>query len=267
MLDEKIIEKYLTSFCKTHLEKIFLLKNITSTNDYLKTAFLDKKKISICLAENQTAGRGRLGKPWFSPKNLNLYLSYGFVNQKGTNVLSGLNVVIAVALFNALSEYDAQNVFKNKLTIKWPNDILWRAQKLAGILIEVEPLSKKENKIIIGIGLNVNMQNQSVAITKPWTSLYNITGQTHDRNKIVALLLNHLTESLDKFAKHGIGDFLPQWQAHDYLYGKEITLKLPNNTKVAGVAMGLDEQGRLLLLRRENGVVEHCVSGEVRIKK
>jgi len=184
-LDANIISKNLP---QDFVLKIF--EKINSTNDYLISHLSDK--ISICLAEEQTKGRGRLGKPWISPAYQNIYLSIACLFEKDYAKISDLSLMMAKSIIQALKIYGIQE----SLEIKLPNDILYQKQKLAGILIETKPF---KNKLIaiIGIGLNVNMKkDKKLNIDQPWTSLIEMRHQEHNRNQLVIKIIEQIFKKL-----------------------------------------------------------------------
>jgi BirA family biotin operon repressor/biotin-[acetyl-CoA-carboxylase] ligase len=147
---------------------------LPSTNTY----FIDNKKEifvnpTFCLAEQQSAGKGRLGRVWHSPYGRNIYLSCRWELPCEVSKLSGLSLVVGLAVVRALNYLLPQERFQ----LKWPNDIWHKGKKLGGILIEMLAEAHANAVVIIGIGLNVNMQQDDDSIGLPWTSLSQITGQ------------------------------------------------------------------------------------------
>ena len=178
--------------------KIVIFDEINSTNTYLlQCANKPNNNIVICLAETQTAGRGRFEHSWFSPRN-NIYLSLLWHFNFPSNQLPGLSWSIATAVNNTLKKYGI-----NDSIIKWPNDILCKDRKLAGILIET--CSKPNNNaciVVIGVGLNVNLPKPLLLDNVSLTNKYNIIDVaeiiqiTPDRNKLTSMLIECLLESV-----------------------------------------------------------------------
>jgi BirA family transcriptional regulator, biotin operon repressor / biotin---[acetyl-CoA-carboxylase] ligase len=217
---------------------ISIFETLTSTNDYLQDK-LNAKKISICLAEHQVHGKGRMQRHWQSPFAQNIYLSCAYPFQCDVSELSGLGLVISFAIVKTLQTYN----IANPLLIKWPNDIMYNHQKLAGNLIEIQAESYGSCHAIIGIGLNVNML-EDYSITQAWTSLRKITGSYIDRNTLCAALINQLITHLALFEKQGLNVFLSDWSNLDYLANKKISLK-NGNEQIQGKVVGIDHFGRL----------------------
>lgn len=250
---------------------LHVLQTVDSTQSWLK-AIKHPHGIVCCLAEHQTAGRGRFGRPWVAPFGENIYLSCLYPLRKDISALSGLSIVISLAVIRTLQDYGL------KVVVKWPNDIYYDEKKLSGCLVEVQG----RNEVVIGIGLNVNSLDSD--ISQPWTSLRKISllsarqdsasdafaqadndlhrDENHcfDRNPLTAQLINHLLDYLQRFEAQGLTAFMNEWRASDYLLGKTISLNQAN-TQITGKVMGINEGGQLLL-QCEDGVLRSFSSGE-----
>jgi len=249
LLEADVIKKYIQQ--KTC--DIIIFDSISSTNDYLKTCLGSKTSPQICLAEQQTAGQGRFGRNWYSPYGQNIYLSCLWNFDKNIGELSCLSLVVSLAIIKTLVDL---GIDKN-LKIKWPNDILYNHQKLAGTLIEIVAESNVNSPVIIGVGLNVNMLSAKAnEITQTWTSVAKILGSYQDRNILIGMFLNNLFSYLSEFNNKSFTGFLSEWQKYDYLIGKQI--KLVNNQKtIVGTALGINEQGYLLLKHNDGRIVAY----------
>jgi len=256
LLNKKLISNYLNPTTLKIIQAIHIEDSITSTNDILSNEIKSNpQKIIALFAEEQTEGRGRLGRPWISPKNKNIYFSLSWHFNKPVSELSGLSLAVGIALIYALKKITPFE----KTKIKWPNDILFNDKKLAGILIETVP-RKTSCSVIIGIGLNVNLQSdETKKIDQPWTSLSQITHTQHDRNLIAASLLNALCDVLPEFEKNGLLNFMDDWKKHDALFGKHC-----DNTgaqKKSGIVVGINLSGELLL--KTDNKIEAVSAGEI----
>ena len=146
--------------------------------------------------------------------------------------------------------------------LKWPNDIYQGNRKLGGILLQT---AKSVNEVVIGIGLNINMRNDtSVDIDQPWCSLVEVLGDTIDRNRLVASLLGVLIPALQRFPSLGKKACTLQWQHWDILEGQAITVAT-HTQRFSGVAQGIDEQGQLIVLL-DSGEQQVFSAGDVSIK-
>lgn len=255
-------DKILTWIDKGYLNrqlKLHIFAKIKSTNAFLK-AITSNQGIDVCCAEQQTQGRGRLNREWHSPKSANIYFSYRFVMPAATNNISALSLVTGLTIIEVL---ESLNIIDD-IKIKWPNDIYWQHKKLSGILIESTQLSNNNISIVIGIGLNVNSSYKEQK-DKPWASLFDICGQEFDRNLIIAKLIDKLTFNIMILQQNGFSYFQEQWQAIDYLYAKEITIK-HFAREITGICYGVDTSGNLLLISSDGS--RHCLNyGEASIKK
>lgn len=236
-----------------------LFDSLPSTNDYLKNKKYQNS--AVCLAEQQTQGRGRLGREWYSPPGQNIYLSYFYRFQKKIEELAGLSLVVTLAIVKALKICGIQN----NLFSKWPNDVVWEGKKLSGSLIEVQAGSSQIQDVIIGIGLNVNMTQDEEKISQAWTSMQKILGTNQDRNKICAAVINELTHYLQTFNQQGFRVFVEEWIKTDCLTGQTICIQNLDK-KVTGKVMGVNEQG-CLLLRMSNNEIQAFSAGEATIVK
>lgn len=254
LLDETEIRSYLQDF-PIDLE-IMILKSTPSTNDYFKN-HTKKPFLQFCFTEHQTQGRGRFGRSWIAPFGVNIMFSCRFVIEQNSNHLAGLSLCTGLAVLTALEEFGIEGI-----SCKWPNDILYHQQKLAGILIEIQAQRQDQTEVIIGIGLNVNMDKAMLReINRPVTSLQVITGIPQNRNKIAALLIQNLCTYLERFRHKGFTDFQEEWNKRDALTGKTIALKSGNDL-ITGIAAGVDAFGNLLL-QFESGEIKAYCAGEV----
>ncbi|PCI40194.1 MAG: bifunctional biotin--[acetyl-CoA-carboxylase] synthetase/biotin operon repressor [Thiotrichales bacterium] len=240
--------------------KFKIFSSIPSTNQYLLDFPLacDNDKV-ICLSESQTSGRGRFGRSWHSPFAKNIYFSQLWSLSQDISVLNGLGIAVCVAVVNALTSYGIRDI-----GIKWPNDILYQGEKLAGILIELRAEANGALRVVIGVGINVNLYKEVADINQPWTSLRKITNTSHDRNIIVGRLISEFDSALKLFLDQGSQAFLDVWEKHDYLKGKAITLHIANDKQAKGIVSGIDARG-WLGLADASGKVSYYSAGDTSI--
>src|SRR3990167_2749159 len=148
------------------------------------------------------------------PSGTNIYCSLLWRFAMPLQNMSSLSMVVAVIVANVLQKYGIDNAIQ----LKWPNDVLVLHRKLAGILLECD----SHSGVVIGIGLNLNIQ---AADEKHWIDLAELTGQPIERNRLTGLLLNELLAKLPLYATHGLQKFLSDWQKHDVLANKAVTLQ------------------------------------------
>lgn len=241
-------------------------ESISSTIDYLQKQPVIFGKISVCLAEHQSQGKGRLGRVWYSPFAANIYLSLACLSQQNFEALSKLSLVVGLTAIKVLEKIGVTEGLK----IKWPNDILWYGKKLAGILIEIEAATRGMSKVVISLGLNVNMLQEqllsttAIAINQPWTSLQQILNSYQDRNKIIAMLLIAIHEDLQELELTGVNKILEHWQKYDVLYGKVVKFNIGDN-QVQGTAFGINEHGHLQVLNQQGKITAYA-AGDVQFR-
>ena len=250
-------EKILSKLSKEFRSKVVLevFDTISSTNDYLLRKEKNKNKdIKICIAEEQTKGRGRRGKSWISPKFKNIYFSLNSYFKKED--LSGLSIAVALSVSKVLTKINVMSL------IKWPNDLLVGNKKICGILIETAKVGEL-TKVVIGIGINVNME-YSELIDQEWTSIKLEKKQLVDRNSIITDMINQLCITLNKFEQEEFDYFLKRFTSLDLLRDKEFTLKdKPNETFIG---KGIDNKGLLIAQNLKDQRIVKFSSGEVSLK-
>lgn len=223
--------------------KIEVLEKIPSTNDYLKLFSKNNKEIIACFSEAQTAGKGRLYRQWHSLFAENIYLSVLCPFEKDISELSGLSLVAALAICHALES--VIDLHEKRLSVKWPNDILIDGCKLAGILIEIEAESNGFCQVIIGVGINVNMQKAlKKDIDQRWISLTQVTNQYIDRNTLGSEIIDSLVDYLEHFSSKGLPGFKQEWQKRDCLAGTMVSV-ISGSRKEKGMCLGINNQGHL----------------------
>ncbi|AFJ01790.1 Biotin-protein ligase / Biotin operon repressor [Methylophaga frappieri] len=227
------------------LADILIYDSVTSTNDVLWQRFADNPASpAVCIAEQQSAGRGRRGGAWQSPAGGNIYLSLFWPLPTSGNV-EGLSIAVGISLIHALSAFGV-----NALKLKWPNDILHQRRKLAGILVEAR--YGESYGVVIGIGINyIALPAQHLnEIPQPVTNLAEICPQIPDRNSLCGQLINHIMSALKLFQHQGLTEFLPHWPALDALHEQSIVIKTEQGSLQA-TACGINEKGELRYMHNQ----------------
>ncbi len=260
LLEKSKIEQALGS----ELELI-ISEQSESTNDTVKAQLRQAAqplvKPILASTEKQTQGRGRRGRQWVSPYAENLYFSAGFELDLSLAELNGLSLVVGIAITKVLES------LSYPISLKWPNDVYLNGQKVAGVLVELEGGFDSPCRIVIGIGLNVNMAPCNIltdAIDQEWTSLCQHSGQYEDRSELLVKLYQQLDLELKDFVKQGFKPFIEQWAKYDHFKQQQVRLLMPNK-EIEGLVVGVDEQGALILDTNEG---EQCfIAGEVSLRK
>ncbi len=244
LLDSRAIQNGLEPGTRERLASVDTFLEIESTNTWLRQRELDGAPSgSVCVAEMQSAGRGRRNRRWVSPFAASLYLSLLWRSATGAAELGGLSLAAGVAIVRSLRTLGVDTA-----GLKWPNDVLVDDAKLAGILIDVVGESTGPCSVIIGIGINVAMPETAAAdIDQNWTDLRRLTGrETFSRNQLASAVLDHTVAVIDEFERSGLQPFLEEWRRHDVIQNRLVSLRLPNEV-VQGRACGVDSGGALLV--------------------
>ena len=239
-LDAEAIRAQLDPVLRRRLRNIATHWQIDSTNnELLRAAGNGASDLSVCLAETQSAGRGRRGRTWISPLGANVYFSLLKRFERGMDTLAGLSLVAGVALAQTLEDCGAQGI-----GLKWPNDIVADGRKLAGILVEAGGEFLGPCFAVIGIGINLRLPDDADT-GQPVADLARVSGVAlASRNRVVARLLMRLVDALDRFAGEGFAAFAPAYALRDALAGKAVRVQSANGVR-EGIAEGVDARGAL----------------------
>lgn len=227
-------------------------ERLPSTNTFLKECLELEPELpggTVAAAREQTQGRGRRGRPWESGTGENLTFSVLLRGSFDPRSLPAAAMAAAVAVAELLQ---AENV---PATLKWPNDVLVDGKKICGILSERVP-----GGVIIGIGLNVNMQTAD-HIDQPATSMRMVTGERCDIDLLFEKLLSRLSEILDGWEHGGFSRVRKKWETNVPTLGKPVSVRDGDSLR-EGLLAGFGEFGELLLQDR-NGTVDSVWAGDV----
>ncbi len=237
-----------------------VLEETDSTSSHLLQGTVDDNNVRVCLAEAQRQGRGRRGRHWVATPWHNILLSMAWRFEQGPAALAGLSLAAGVAAVHALQEYGVSG-----FGLKWPNDLLWRERKLAGLLVDIRGEAAGPCSAIVGLGLNVYLDPRDAAtIDQPWVDLHTMLQQTIDRNRLAALLIHHFTEMFRRFESDGLAVFRSEWEAH-HCYAQQRVCLLQGDTQIEGEVQGIDDSGALLI-RDASGTLRRFHSGEISLR-
>jgi BirA family biotin operon repressor/biotin-[acetyl-CoA-carboxylase] ligase len=215
---------------------------------------------TLIAAEWQAAGRGRHGRAWHAGLAGGLTFSLVWRFTQGAAALSGLSLAVGVALVRAMQSCGATEV-----ALKWPNDVVWRGSKLAGILIEMQGDALGPACVVIGVGINVHLSRAvRERIDQPVTDMETACGSVLDRNAVLARVLIELKAVLTRFEREGLGPLRAEWQRYHVWQERPVTVTLPDGRSERGVARGVDEGGALIVSTTAG--VRHYHSGEVSLR-
>ncbi len=215
---------------------------------------------TVVIAETQTGGKGRLGRTWVSPRG-NLYLSVILRPAVPVHKAPLITLMGAVAVAAVVREY-----LKVPVGIKWPNDVLVSGKKVAGLLTEMSAEPDRIRHIVLGIGVNVNMDVAELPpeVRKISTTLAAVTGKHVDRNKLLKMLLAELDRWYHRFLKNE-AEVLRAWEGLNVTLGNRVTVS-GAGARFEGLARSLDDEGRLIL-KLDDGTLRQVAAGDVTIIK
>ncbi|MCX7994228.1 MAG: biotin--[acetyl-CoA-carboxylase] ligase [candidate division WOR-3 bacterium] len=219
-------------------------KRVTSTQDVVKRLINNKKEIAV-FAHQQTKGRGRYKREWFSPPG-GMYLSILVFPKRHVNLIP---VVSCVAVIETLKDLHFDN-----LSIHWPNDVLLNQKKICGILCE-----RIDDAVICGIGLNVNIKKFPSRLSCA-TSLYKEAGKIYRIRTILNLCLKNFWNLYDSLQEN-------KFNLHDvYHYiggvGEPVEIKLSSKEVIKGIIHNVDEDWSLVV-RTDDGLIKKIYQGDV----
>ncbi|RON83919.1 bifunctional biotin--[acetyl-CoA-carboxylase] ligase/biotin operon repressor BirA [Pseudomonas fluorescens] len=231
---------------------IAVFDSIDSTNaEALRAINQGRAAPFLVLAERQISGRGRRGRKWVSPFAENLYYSLVLRVEGGMRQLEGLSLVVGLAVMHALRKLGVSGA-----GLKWPNDVLVGNKKIAGILLELVGDPADVCHVVLGIGINVNMQ-VAEEVDQQWTSIRLETGKICDRNVLVVELNEQLRDYIQRHQVDGFSAFQEEWEKDHMWQGRPVSL-IAGASRINGVVLGIDRQGAL---RLKVGGVEKVFSG------
>jgi BirA family biotin operon repressor/biotin-[acetyl-CoA-carboxylase] ligase len=262
LLDAAVIRQDMPQFATDRLRNLVVHEAIASTSDALLAVDdLPAGRFDACLAEFQTAGRGRRGRRWLGPFGSGLCLSVNWCFRDAPAALGALSLAAGVAVLRAL---ERQSVVGAGL--KWPNDIVHEGRKLGGILIDLRGEAAGPAYVVVGIGLNTRLTGQAfAALRAEGIEAVDLAmlGAVPRRSSAAAVLIGELALALEEFDARGFAAFADEWRRADALAGRPVRV-LQGRESQEGVARGVDPDGALLL--ETGGARRRILSGEVSVR-
>jgi BirA family biotin operon repressor/biotin-[acetyl-CoA-carboxylase] ligase len=238
--------------------KIYTFDTIDSTNNCARAlAGCWADEGTVIIAEEQTAGRGRLGRTWQANPNENLTFSIILRPKMSPEAINLLPLSVSVAVVQAVEQ-----VTGVRLECKWPNDLLADNRKVAGILLEGSFSRNTVDWIVIGIGINVNQTIFPADLEQKATSLKLAAKKEIDRTKLFRSILESLERYYRAGTENGFQSILPDWIAHTTMIDKNISV-MENGKVFSGVVKGLSRDGGLIL--RTDNTERTLFAGDVTI--
>ena len=242
-------------------KEIFYFPELKSTNIIAKEKTLHRaegiNEGTLIIAERQSAGKGRLGRKWFSPAG-GIWLSIILYPQLSPSYISRITLMTAVAVVKAIkicTQIESQ--------IKWPNDILINEKKVCGILTEMSAELDIINWVVVGIGINANIDHQDFPedIQKNTISLKEILGKKVLRVKLVQTFLQEFEKYYESLKRREFSSILKEWKLYSHTLGKKIRVDMGERI-ITGEAMDINEEGALIL-KKGDGELIKIISGTI----
>jgi len=242
-------------------KKIFYFPELESTNIVAKEKTLHRAEGidegTLIIAERQSTGKGRLGREWFSPVG-GIWLSIILYPQLSPSYISRITLMTAVAAVKSIkicTQIESQ--------IKWPNDILINEKKVCGILTEMSAELDIINWVVVGIGINVNIDHQDFPedIQKNTISLKEILGKKVLRVKLVQTFLQEFEKYYESLKRREFSSILKEWKLYSHTLGKKIRVDMGERI-ITGEATDINEEGALILKKGDGKLVE-IISGTI----
>lgn len=229
-------------------QNLYFYQEINSTNDQAYSLGMnDAPEGTAVIADSQTGGRGRLHRQWHSPAGVNIYTSVILKPEFETFRASQVPLMAGVAVAQVLDNYCPG------IKLKWPNDVMIREKKVCGILSQAKISADKINFIVLGIGINVNLDSHQfpVDILDIATSLAMETGTTISCQELIISLYENLGKCYKQLLQEGFGPIKQEWLRLAPMIGRHIKIVFKNE-EIEGTAAGLDDNGSLILTTAEN---------------
>jgi len=251
LLDPERVLANVGATARARLDRVDFLACTDSTNKRLYACSPPAPGFAhLCMADFQSAGRGRRGRAWVAPYASGLCLSLGWTFASQPPEFSALSLVAGVASCLALRQTGLQNP-----GLKWPNDIVCGGAKLGGILIEIRGEADGPVYVVAGLGLNVTLpeaarRDLAATAALPPTDLAGCMNGAPARSEIAGLMVRHLITAFESFGREGFAPFSPQFEKLDAAAGKSVSLHCGDDV-TEGIAAGVDRDGALLLETRQ----------------
>ena len=240
-------------------KRIHYFSELDSTNRFaFRRAQEGGDEGEIVVAESQTQGKGRMGRSWFSPPCLNLYLSVILRPKLAPGHAPQITLMSAVAVAETV-----QSFLESPAAIKWPNDIMVHGKKLAGILTESCCELDRVHFVIVGIGVNLNLPVDLLpeSIRERATSLFILNQRPVDRTAFARRLIQNLDRCYGELEGRGFSWIARRWESFFELRGKRVQVEVADQ-RLSGTARGIDGDGALIL-EQDGGALQRIIAGEV----
>ena len=240
--------------------KIHHYEEVTSTNDVIKQ-LADKgaPEGTIVVCEEQLAGKGRLGRTWFSPRGAGVWCSVLLRPSIMPQHASKLTLLGAVAVAQGI-----RNQCGITSGIKWPNDLLFQGKKVCGLLTEMRAEQDSVEYVVIGFGINVKNIGFHEDVSCKAISLEQMVGGEISRKELLAEILASIESNYLLFLEQGFTPIKEQWEQFNITLGNKVVLSSPGQ-RVTGTAVRLGDEGQLVI-KSVKGEERAYYAGEVTLR-
>jgi BirA family biotin operon repressor/biotin-[acetyl-CoA-carboxylase] ligase len=236
-----------------------LLGSVPSTQDELRLlAEQGAPEGTLVIAEQQTSGRGRMGRSWISPAGKGIWMSLLLRPPVPLPLTPQLTLLAAVALSRAISR-----IVPLEIGIKWPNDLLVNGKKISGILLESAAEDERLRYVVVGLGISVNLEPEDYPeeLLEKAISLKMASGSSINRSELIASILEEFERLYDLYLQEGFTPIRSLWEAHSVTLNNPTQLYTPQGS-FHGIPRGLDPMGGLQV-ELEDGSYRTIYSAEV----
>ena len=253
----------ITSGLKTKIigQQAYYFDSLDSTqNQALKMAGDPANDGSVIIAEKQTGGKGRSGRKWVSPKG-GIWLSLILYPKFDISITTLFPIASALALSKAIEQ-----VFKISPELKWPNDLTIKSKKLAGMLVDVSLESNKIEKLVLGVGINFDVDVKGIEKTlKKTPNFYGVASLGEHKKEVkasylVQVFFIELEKIYESLNKKDIKKIISEWTKRSSTIGKEIEIDTVNG-KIKGKAIKIDDDGALVI--NSNNKMTKIIAGDI----
>jgi len=239
-------------------KRVYHLFRTDSTNRVaMELGYADEPEGAVVLAEEQTAGRGRAGRSWYSERGAGLYVTLLLRPKLSPaqapllTMLAGLSAHTAVLAQTGLAP-----------ELKWPNDLLLNGKKLGGVLTEMHAEPSAVRFVVVGVGVNVNQENFPAELSSLATSLRKETGRLHSRLELLVKLLSQFETDYNRFLREGASYVVQRFElVSSFASGRRVRVDTGTETYL-GTTDGLSPEG-LLIVKKDGGASAAVIAGDI----
>ncbi len=244
LLNSEEIKRNLKQSTDQYFKTLHIVHTINSTNSFLMAHASKQLSGSVCMAEQQTDGRGRRGRSWVSPFAKNIYQSVLWHFEGGASELEGLSLAVGVAISRALEQFGISGV-----QLKWPNDVLVGGRKLAGVLLEMGGDPSGSCHVVVGVGINVAMPGSlAKSIDQPWVDVATLVSEQKlapiSRNQLAAALMSEVLLLMATYADTGFSYWRESWVELGLYIGSAVKIST-STSEQSGIMLGVTTAGAL----------------------